>query len=308
MVAEKTVVVCVVALLTVILPPGIRVQSTISSYSEDDSCSRLEKKWEFHAEEIIRLLGELTKTPPTPPATRSFTRHPELIGIQQTVPVIYTKHSQSDRIPGCPAGFNRIWDGYSLLQTEDDGKIYTQDLGSSGSCMTKFSPMPFMRCTISNVCTYAGSTATSYWLSANASIPLKPVTGDELRKFVSRCSVCQAAAPIITIHSQSSTLPNCPYGWNELWSGYSFVMHSIGGQQLASSGSCLEHFRSNVYVECNSRGQCSFYHDKYSYWLVSLGEEFFHKDVISFEVKDRDNLSRVSRCRVCVYTPELRTE
>jgi len=90
--------------------------------------------------------------------------------------------------------------------------------------MMKFSPIPFTMCTINKVCTYAEPSATSYWLSANASIPLKPLREDELSRFVGRCSVCQAPAPIMTIHSQSSTTPSCPHHWRELWSGFSFIM------------------------------------------------------------------------------------
>lgn len=56
MVDVKIVVVSVVALLSVFLQPRIRAQSTISSYSEDDSCS---DELEFQVEENMRLRGEL---------------------------------------------------------------------------------------------------------------------------------------------------------------------------------------------------------------------------------------------------------
>ena len=42
---------------------------------------------------------------------------------------IIARHSQSDRIPACPSGSVKLWDGYSLLHTEDDGRAITQDLG-----------------------------------------------------------------------------------------------------------------------------------------------------------------------------------
>jgi len=44
---------------------------------------------------------------------------------------VYTKHSQAETIPGCPDGYMKLWDGYSLLHTEDDGRAYVQDLGIS---------------------------------------------------------------------------------------------------------------------------------------------------------------------------------
>lgn len=135
---------------------------------------------------------------------------------------------------------------------------------------------------------------------------MMPVGDDDLNKFISRCSVCQAPAPIITVHSQTTDLPNCPQGWKELWSGYSFVMHAVGamagGQQLASSGSCLETFQPNPYIECNSRGQCHFFYDKFSYWLVSVvGEGHFQPSVTGETLKGGDLLKRVGRCKVCVY-------
>lgn len=41
-----------------------------------------------------------------------------------------------------------------------------------------------------------------------------------------RCSVCDARANVIAIHSQTSVVPDCPVGWLPLWVGYSFVMVS----------------------------------------------------------------------------------
>lgn len=55
MVDVKIFVVSVVAVLSILLQPGIRAQSTISSYSsEDDSCPQLKEEWEF-VEEYKRL-------------------------------------------------------------------------------------------------------------------------------------------------------------------------------------------------------------------------------------------------------------
>ena len=44
---------------------------------------------------------------------------------------IYTKHSQTTVPPDCPLGYRKLWDGYSLLHTEDDGRAHVQDLGKS---------------------------------------------------------------------------------------------------------------------------------------------------------------------------------
>lgn len=39
-----------------------------------------------------------------------------------------------------------------------------------------------------------------------------------------RCSVCETTSNVIAIHSQTTLIPNCPRGWESLWTGYSFVM------------------------------------------------------------------------------------
>jgi len=49
---------------------------------------------------------------------------------------IISRHSQSSRIPACPAGSVKLWDGYSLLHTEDDGRAATQDLGKNTAHIT----------------------------------------------------------------------------------------------------------------------------------------------------------------------------
>ena len=74
-----------------------------------------------------------------------------------------------------------------------------------------------------------------------------------------------------------------------------------GGQQLASPGSCLESFRHHPYVECNSRGQCHFFSDKHSFWLVSiLGARDFRTSVDSMTIKADEYKDKVGRCRVCM--------
>ena len=111
------------------------------------------------------------------------------------------------------------------------------DTGSTGSCLLKFNPMPFMFCNIGEVCRYASRTATSYWLAANISVPMMPVGDENLRDYIGRCSVCQAPGPLLTVHSQSSIVPRCPNGWTPLWEGYSFVMVNCSELVASSSAS-----------------------------------------------------------------------
>lgn len=53
---------------------------------------------------------------------------------------------------------------------------------------------------------------------------MMPVAEEEIRPYISRCSVCEAPALAIAIHSQDITIPHCPEGWRSLWIGYSFLM------------------------------------------------------------------------------------
>lgn len=39
-----------------------------------------------------------------------------------------------------------------------------------------------------------------------------------------RCSVCEMTSNVLAVHSQTTLIPQCPQGWESLWTGYSFVM------------------------------------------------------------------------------------
>lgn len=138
--------------------------------------------------------------------------------------ILLVRHSQSEDIPKCEPGHIKLWDGYSLLYVEGNEKAHSQDLGMAGSCVRKFSTMPFLFCDFNNVCNYASRNDRSYWLSTNEPIPMMPVEESAIKPYISRCVVCEAPANIIAIHSQSTGFPECPQGWNGLWVGYSFIM------------------------------------------------------------------------------------
>ena len=110
-------------------------------------------------------------------------------------------------------------------------------IGRSGSCLRSFETMPFMFCGSNGVCNWGARTATSYWLSSDVRqqyIGLyglddsreQPLTRlDDIIRQISRCSVCFACGPLVTIHSQNSSVPSCPNSkWKPLWEGYSFTM------------------------------------------------------------------------------------
>uniref|UniRef100_A0A672U408 Collagen IV NC1 domain-containing protein n=2 Tax=Strigops habroptila TaxID=2489341 RepID=A0A672U408_STRHB len=227
----------------------------------------------------------------------------------RSVGVGYTlvKHSQSDQIPPCPIGMSKLWDGYSLLYVEGQEKSHNQDLGFAGSCLPRFSTMPFIYCNINEVCYYASRNDKSYWLSTTAPIPMMPVDSGQIPQYISRCSVCEAPSQAVAVHSQDITIPQCPLGWRSLWIGYSFLMHTAagaegGGQSLVSPGSCLEDFRATPFIECNgARGTCHYFANKYSFWLTTVEQsQQFVSAPPSETLKAGQLRTRVSRCQVCM--------
>lgn len=220
---------------------------------------------------------------------------------------LVTRHSQSVEVPQCPEGTSVIYDGYSLLYVQGNERSHGQDLGTAGSCLRKFSPMPFLFCNINNVCNFASRNDYSYWLTSPEPMPMNmaPITGQSIRPFISRCSVCEAPAMVIAVHSQNIMIPSCPNGWDSLWIGYSFVMHTSAGaegsgQALASPGSCLEEFRGAPFIECHGRGTCNYYANSYSFWLATIeDEEMFTKPVPTTQ-KAGNLRSNISRCQVCM--------
>lgn len=111
--------------------------------------------------------------------------------------------------------------------TRDPSSPHTQpppSAGLAGSCLARFSTMPFLYCNPGDICYYASRNDKSYWLSTTAPLPMMPVAEEDIRPYISRCSVCEAPAVAIAVHSQDVSIPHCPAGWRSLWIGYSFLM------------------------------------------------------------------------------------
>uniref|UniRef100_A0A8C2TWD1 Collagen alpha-2(IV) chain n=1 Tax=Coturnix japonica TaxID=93934 RepID=A0A8C2TWD1_COTJA len=230
---------------------------------------------------------------------------PGMPGRSVSIGYLLVKHSQSDQEPMCPIGMNKLWSGYSLLYFEGQEKAHNQDLGLAGSCLARFSTMPFLYCNPGDICYYANRNDKSYWLSTTAPLPMMPVAEEEIRPYISRCSVCEAPAVAIAVHSQEASIPRCPEGWRSLWIGYSFLMHTAagdegGGQSLVSPGSCLEDFRATPFIECNgARGTCHYFANKYSFWLTTIDQSFQSKPSAD-TLKAGLIRSHISRCQVCM--------
>ena len=61
-------------------------------------------------------------------------------------------------------------------------------VGLPGSCLKKFSTMPYMFCNLNQVCDYASRNDYSYWLSTTEPMPvmMTPIKGPQIEKYVSK--------------------------------------------------------------------------------------------------------------------------
>ena len=85
--------------------------------------------------------------------------------------------------------------------------------------------MPFVHCEVNKNCKYSSRNDFMYWLSGMRSgMLMSPVSVSAVSPFVSRCAVCETPSVHIAVHSQDTSIPDCPLGWSSLWSGYSFMM------------------------------------------------------------------------------------
>ena len=100
----------------------------------------------------------------------------------------FALHGQTTQIPQCPSGTIPMWDGYSLLHIYGNAHAQGQDLGNPGSCLRKFSTMPYLFCNLKEVCDYASRNDYSYWLSTTEPMPMMmtPIRGQEIEKYISK--------------------------------------------------------------------------------------------------------------------------
>jgi prepilin-type N-terminal cleavage/methylation domain-containing protein len=161
-------------------------------------------------------------------------------------------HSQTSVIPTCPAGWASESVGYSyVLSVIHEGALHFEDLGDTGSCLTRFGGTPFIECE-NNLCDYHTANDYSMWLWTG--IGTSPA----------RCNVCRKKGAVIKVlHSQTTTIPTCPIGMSQLWNGYSLIILSnnestSAPMRLSSPGSCLRSVKLGVpFVQCNIGG-CSY--------------------------------------------------
>ena len=182
------------------------------------------------------------------------------------------RHSQTTNLPECPLDTLSLWEGYSLLYVQGNERAHGQDLGQPGSCLQKFSTMPFLFCNLDENCNLASRNDYSFWLSSPEPIPMMPVSEKDIRPFIGRCRVCEAPSMVMAVHSQSTMTPDCPDNWERLWNGYSFLMVSrlIERGQLTQQGVSLKDGASFCY--------CA-YVLRISRWSEKVG--FLNRDIFA---------------------------
>lgn len=64
-----------------------------------------------------------------PKGQRGYPGLPGDSPLNQFSGMLLVRHSQQSTVPECPAGMEKLWDGYSLLYIEGNEKAHSQDLG-----------------------------------------------------------------------------------------------------------------------------------------------------------------------------------
>ncbi|XP_019628580.1 PREDICTED: collagen alpha-4(IV) chain-like [Branchiostoma belcheri] len=106
---------------------------------------------------------------------------------------------------------------------------------------------------------------------------------------------------MLTRHSQTTAIPQCPLGSTVMWQGYS-LLHGEGnerahGQDLGAAGSCLQRFAPMPFMFCDINFHCHYAtRDDKTYWLSTVTNE---QDIPDSTVNGAAILPFISRCIVC---------
>ncbi len=219
-------------------------------------------------------------------------------------------HSQTSSVPDCPAGWDSLWTGYSLVSASVLlTSVYTADLGTSDSCVSEFRPGFLLECQMSGTCYYVSPQDYSDWLINVDNPPPPSITKDT--NGISKCNVCEkVGAAVLVKHSQTTTTPTCPAGWKELWDGYSLALTTgywgaayTADQGLGSPGSCLPKFKRLPFTECSRLAvDVNTYDGCWYSSPVDLAGWVVAKDAYAAAATystENDARNVVSRCVVC---------
>ena len=132
---------------------------------------------------------------------------------------VFVLHSYNRTTPRCPVTTHVLWEGFSLASSYPDRAISS----SSSFCMRRFSLLQ----TLANL--GQGST-NSVWhgaWDAEGAVSGKVLDEGAAKKVVARCSVCETERSLLTVHSGSTQLPQCPQGWESVWTGFSYITAGV---------------------------------------------------------------------------------
>lgn len=139
-------------------------------------------------------------------------------------------------------------------------------------------------------------------------------TLSQVEAHVGRCNVCMGPSLVQTVHSYSTEIPNCPIGFEPVWTGYSYLIPILDklppddektgragqGIPINSPGSCLPELQTPSYIECLSRGYCTYNTAFSDYWLRAGDANHTDNGNGDDPVADtRNRATNVSRCAVC---------
>ena len=130
--------------------------------------------------------------------TRDIPNHLSRCVVCESPTPVFAIHSQSQRVPACPDGYDLLWTGYSFVFTSaDGGRGDQQSLQSPGSCLEKYHDRPYFHCKDHSHCNYYPNMMTFYLATLDEYTgfekpKLLTLKSGTQRQYVSRCAVCHA--------------------------------------------------------------------------------------------------------------------
>lgn len=134
----------------------------------------------------------------SPFESRELPRHLSRCVVCEAPAPVFAIHSQSQRVPTCPDGYDLLWTGYSFVFTSaDGGRGDQQSLQSPGSCLEKYHDRPYFHCKDHSHCNYYPNMMTFYLATLDdytgfEKPKVRTLKAGTQRQYVSRCAVCHA--------------------------------------------------------------------------------------------------------------------
>ena len=130
---------------------------------------------------------------------------------------VFTIHSFNSSIPTCPSPSRPLWAGFSLGNAPTGYPVST-DFSTTSNCLRQYVDR------LKTFSTFSDTDSPMFWHAAE---DVAPDNGRQREELVARCSVCEVERTLLTVHSQSTQLPDCPSGWSSLWAGFSYAQSAV---------------------------------------------------------------------------------